>query len=97
MRASTGDAGLLPQQVAHAASRPSRGMPGEFVEAERQVEVLQRLRRRALEQVVERGDDDQAAAVVRQREAADCDARARPAMRLTHGASSTTRTSGSPA
>src|SRR3546814_5609829 len=39
--------------------------------AEGQVEVLHCLRRSALEQVVERGDDDQAAPVIRQREAAD--------------------------
>src|SRR3546814_1547028 len=39
--------------------------------AEGQVEVLHCRRRSALEQVVERGDDDQAAPVIRQREAAD--------------------------
>ena len=70
------DAGLLPQQVAHLpsclrdATRVARvtttcGMPVRvLVEAERQVEVLQRLRRRALEQVVLGRDHDQAAAVV---------------------------------
>src|SRR3546814_19284581 len=42
-----------------------------FRETEGQVEVLHCLRRSALEQVVERGDDDQAAPVIRQREAAD--------------------------
>ena len=46
---------------------------GELGQAEGEVEVLQRLGRRALEQVVLGGDHDEPPAIVRQRETTDLD------------------------
>src|SRR5690606_37368542 len=57
-----------------APTSPFDRNPGQFVEPEREVEILHRLRRRALEQVVERGHDHQPLAAGRHGEAADLDA-----------------------
>src|SRR3982750_2909986 len=46
---------------------------GRFFEAEREVEVLHRLRRGAFEEIIERRDDDNALPARREREAADLD------------------------
>src|SRR3982750_3478404 len=46
---------------------------GRFFEAEREVEVLHRLRRGAFEEIIERRDDDDALTARREREAADLD------------------------
>src|SRR6478752_1569817 len=51
----------------------SLGNPCQFVKPQRQVDVLHRLRRRTLEQVVQCRDDDDALATRRYSEAADLD------------------------
>src|SRR5690348_7403235 len=47
------------------------GNPGQLVEAQRKVDILHRLRRRTLEQVVQGSDDDDTPAVGRHRETAN--------------------------
>ena len=54
---------------ARFASRSRNALP--FIESERAIDVLQGLRRRTLEQVIERRDDDDALAAGSEREAAD--------------------------